>query len=157
MTQTTWFQHALERTGWTTRNQAAALLVPGVFIMLVFGGIYLSQVASYAATNRHIEELIAVRDRLERDNERLRGEIAELETVPRLLSRAEELGFLPAEAIDIEYMVIDGYNPNRSRTVIPVREAEEQEAVATYDATFSGWLQQQFDLLRRQFDTFGRR
>ncbi len=149
------FQHTLERFGWNTRNQALALIVPGLLIALVFAGLYLSQVASFATTNRQIEELIAERDRLERQNEQLRGEIAALETMPRLLSHAEGLGFRPATATDIEYYVIDGYNPNRSRTVVPPDANDNFQQAAVYDETFSGWLQQQWDSLQQQFANFG--
>ncbi len=155
MSKQTWLQHALAQRGFQPQNQVVALIVLGILIVLVFGGIYLSQVANFATTNRQIEELIAVRDRLERTNEQLRAEIAALETVPRLLARARELGFRQATANDIEYLVVDGYNPNRDRSVVPLVAAAE-DAPPVYEETFGGWLQQQFDALRRQFESFGR-
>jgi len=151
---TSWFQHALRRTGWRPQNQAVALGVLGVIMGLILGGVYLSQVASFATTNRQIEALIAERDRLERTNEQLRAEIASLETVPRLLARSQELGFRPALATDIEYLVVEGYNPNRGETVIEL-EANDDELIPVYDETFSGWLQQQVDSLTQQFNEFG--
>lgn len=149
-------QHTLTQRGINIGNPAIALLLPALFIMLVFAGIYLSQIATYASTNREIESLIAVRNRLEQNNERLRAEIAELETIPRLLVRAEEQGFFPAEAADIEYLLIDGYNPNRALSVVSLDEDDEFEDIPVYDETFSGWIQQQLDSLTRQFDSFGR-
>ena len=80
-------------------------MILGVFIMLIFAGVYLTQIATYATTNRRIVALIEDRDRLERRNEELRAEIARLQTVPRLLERAQALGFRPATADDIEYIV----------------------------------------------------
>jgi hypothetical protein len=148
-------QHTLERFGMRPQNQVAALGVLGLMIMLIFGGVYLSQVAAYATTVRQIDELVGERGELERTNEQLRGEIAALETIPRLLRRAEELGFLPAAATDIEYIVVDGYNPNRARTVIPLNTDDNADTAPQYDETFSGWVQQQFDALRRQFEGFG--
>lgn len=152
-----WLQHTLERTGLQTRSQATALIALGVIITLIFGGIYLSQVATYAATNREIEDRIAERNELELRNEDLRAEIARLETVPRLLERAEALGFRPASAEEIQYLVIAGYNPDRDGSVVPlVGENDEFQDIASYDATFGGWLQQQWDSLQQQFNTFGR-
>jgi cell division protein FtsB len=151
-----WLQHTLGHN-WQPRNQVAALVTLGVIITLIFGGIYLSQVATYAATNRQIESLIQERDRLERRNEELRAEIARFETVPRLLERAEQMGFRPASAADIEYLVIDGYNPDRMPAVVPMIDSEEEfDTAPRYDATFGGWLQQQWDGLRSQFAGFGR-
>jgi hypothetical protein len=148
-------QHTLERFGMRPQNQVAALGVLGLMIMLIFGGVYLSQVAAYATTVRQIDELVGERGELERTNEQLRGEIAALETIPRLLRRAEELGFRPAAATDIEYIVVDGYNPNRARTVIPLNTEDNAATTPLYDETFSGWLQLQVDSLRRQFEGFG--
>lgn len=150
-----WLQHTLARSGWRPRNQATMLAGMGVLLALVLGSLYLSQVVSFAVTNREIEELIAERDRLERANEQLRVEIAAFQTVPRLLSRAQELGFEPASAADIEYLVIDGYNPNREPSVVPLSDQADYTLAPTYDETFSGWVQQQWDALRAQFETFG--
>jgi cell division protein FtsB len=150
-------QHTFERLNTRPQNQVAALGILGLMIMLVFGGVYLSQVATFATTNRQIEQLIEERDQLERTNEQLRGRIAELQTIPRLLARAEELGFRPATAADIEYLVVEGYNPNRNRTVVPQSVDLLPNTAPQYDETFSGWVQQQFDHLRQQFQGFGGR
>ena len=151
-----WIQHTFSRKRFRTRNQATALAVLGVAILLILGSLYLSQVASFAITNRQIEELISRRDELKRHNERLIGEIASFRTVPRLFARAQAIGFRPAANADIDYILIEGYNPNRERDAV----ASAHAAVATspasvYDETFGSWLEQQFALLRDQFQSFG--
>ncbi len=150
-----WFQHTFERTRRNSRSQVTALILLGLLIALIFGGVYLSQVASYATNNREISSLIAQRDRLELENEALRADIARLQTVPRLLERARQMGFRPATALDIQYLVIDGYNPERQTQIVPLVSDDEFQDAPQYDETFSGWLQQQWDGLRRQFDGFG--
>lgn len=151
-----WIQHTLRRQRFQPQNQAAALAVLGILIALILGALYLSQVASFAITNRQIEALIAQRDELERTNEQLIAEIASFRTVPRLLARAQDLGFRPATNADIEYLVVEGYNPNRSPSVVETTAVEDKaEDIPVYDETFSGWLEQQFALLREQFDEFG--
>jgi len=149
------FKHARNRPGWQPQRQAAWLVLLGALIMLTFGGISLSQIANYASTNREIEALIDERDRLELQNEQLRAEIASLQTVPRLLERAQSLGYRPATSADIEHITVDGYNPNRNETVVELQE-EEEAAAPQYDATFAGWLQQEWDKLVNQFRAFGR-
>ncbi len=152
----TWVQHALERTGWKPQNQVVTLGLLAILITLVFAGIYLSQVANFAILNRETLRLIEQRDQLERRNEELRGQIAELETVPRLLERARARGFRLAEARDLEYLVVEGYNPNRVITAAPLVAQETAPTTPIYDETFGGWLEAQWDLLRRQFESFGR-
>ncbi|MAU08919.1 MAG: hypothetical protein CL607_03790 [Anaerolineaceae bacterium] len=153
---TRWMQHTIGRRGWQPRNQAAVLLGLALILALVFAGVYLSQVASYAATNREISALIEERDRLEFANEQLRVEIASLKTIPRLLDRAQQLGYRYANPSEVQYMVIDGYNPNRDQTVVDLETRDTEASAPQYEETFGGWLQQQFDSLSRQFEGFGR-
>ncbi len=151
-----WIQHTFSRKRFRTRNQATALAILGVAILLILGSLYLSQVASFAITNRQIEELIKQRDELKRQNEGLIGEIASYRTVPRLFARAEAIGFRPATNADIDYILIDGYNPNRDRITVSSADVTAVEPpAAIYDETFGGWLEQQFALLRDQFQSFG--
>ena len=150
----TWFQHTFSRNRFRTRNQATAMAILGVAVLLILGSLYLSQVASFAITNRQIEDLISRRDQLKRQNEQLIGEIASFRTLPRLYARAVEIGFRPATNNDIDYLVIEGYNPQRdfaSRDTLPASEP----AASAYDETFGGWLGAQFALIRQQFESFG--
>jgi cell division protein FtsL len=151
-----WIRHTFRRQRFQTQTQAATLAVLGIFIALVLGALYLSQVASFAITNREIQDLIDQRNELERTNEQLIAEIASFRTVPRLLARAQEIGFRPATNADIEYLVVDGYNPEQTLDITNVSHAEIQlEPVPEYDETFGGWIEQQLASLRQQFETFG--
>lgn len=151
-----WIQHTFSRKRFRTRNQATALAILGVAILLILGSLYLSQVASFAITNRQIEDLISRRDELKRQNERLVGEIASFRTVPRLFARAEAIGFRPATNADIDYILIEGYNPNREKAaVVAVVNTPVEPPAPVYDETFGSWLEQQFARLRSQFQSFG--
>lgn len=151
-----WIQHTFSRKRFRTRNQATALAILGVAVLLILGSLYLSQVASFAITNREIEDLISRRDQLKRQNEQLIGEIASFRTVPRLYARAVEIGFRPATNSDIDYLVIDGYNPQRAYAPFEASAGSQlHEAAPVYEETFSGWLERQFTLLRDQFESFG--
>lgn len=147
-----WFQHVLRRSNFQPRRQAIALGAAGVLITLVVGVLVLTQVASTATLGRQLDQLVAERNRLQRMNEQLRVEIAELKSVPNLLARAQELGFVPASAESIEYLAVDGYDPRREPPVLP--QEEQEDAVPAYDETFWGWLQQTWDMLTGQFEDF---
>ena len=149
----TWLQHTLDRSRWRPQRQALALGVLGLFVAIIIGGLYLSQSSSSSAIGRQLEELIAQRDDLEQANEQLRAEIASLESMPRLQQRAQELGFTAADGTNIEYLVVDGYNPNREAAVVPLQA--KTDPIPTYDESFTGWLQQQIDSLRNQLQNFG--
>ncbi len=149
-----WLQHTLRRRSWRVQRQAVALGALGLFVAIIIGALYLAQASSLSTLGRQLEVQIAQRNRLEQTNEQLRAEIAELRSVPRLLARAQELSFAQAARDQIEYLVIDGYNPNRAQTVAPVIEEADEEPLPVYDETFIGWVQQQWDAFRRQFEGF---
>ncbi len=153
----TWFQHTFSRKRFQTRNQATAMAILGIAVLLILGSLYLSQVASFAITNREIEDLISRRDQLKRQNEQLIGEIASYRTVPRLFARAVEIGFRPATNSEIDYLLIEGYDSKGSKARADAFSPEPLEAAAPiYEETFSGWLEQQFTLLTEQLESFGK-
>ena len=148
-----WLQHTLDRSRWRPQRQALALGVLALFVVIIIGALYLSQSSSSSVIGRQLEDLLAQRDDLEQANEQLRAEIASLESMPRLQQRAQELGFTAADGTNIEYLVVDGYNPNREAAVVPLQA--KTDPIPTYDESFTGWLQQQIDSLRNQLQNFG--
>jgi cell division protein FtsB len=150
---TNWFNHTFRRRPWRTQRQAIALLTLSFFVAIIIGALYLAQASAVSTTGRQLEELIAQRNLLEQNNEQLRAEIAGFQSVPRLEQRARELGFVLAGREDIEYLVIVGYDPEREPLSTPVpEESAPADAVAVYDETFLGWLQQQWDAFTSQVE-----
>jgi cell division protein FtsL len=148
----TWVQQAVRRSPLQGQQQILGLAVLGTLMAVIIGALYLSNVAEMSTIGRQLEVLLTERDELEQTNEQLRVQIAELRSVPRLLARAEELGFRNATGNEVEYLIVEGYNPQRERTVAPIDAP--QTTLPEYDETFRGWLQQQIDRLSRQFATY---
>jgi hypothetical protein len=147
-----WIQHALKRSAWRPQRQVVALATLGFFIALILGALYLTQVASEATTNRHLEELLDERDDLERINEELRAEIAQLKSVGNLQARAEAVGFTLANQDQILYLPVAGYVPGQANPVAPVASVESQDITPdVYDETFGDWLGRQWQALREKF------
>ncbi len=152
-----WIGHALRRTRWRPQRQALALGSLGMFVAIIIGALYLAQAASTSALGRQLEDQISVRNQLEQQNEKLRGDIASLQSVPRLLARAQELGYTLAGPEAIEYLTIAGYNPERSLSGNRLSAEPTPTPTLlppTYDETFTGWVQQQLDQLSSQFNSF---
>jgi hypothetical protein len=147
-----WFRHALRQTGWRPQRQVVALALLGIFLSLVMGALYLSEVAVEAARGREMRDLVERRDQLEGSNELLRVQIAELQSLTRLRARAEELGFKPASNDDMLFIVVEGYTANRSKTVAPLQSQDQDLPV--YSESFGGWLEQAFGSLFQQFQQF---
>lgn len=150
MASENWLQHTFRRGAWRPQRQAVALTTLGIFVAIIIGALYLSQSASTSTLGRQLEALIIERSNLEQQNERLRAEIASLQGVPRLLTRAQELGFVPADGDDIQYIVVNGYNPNRGDTVAPL--IASTPTVPEYEESFLGWVREQWDAFTRQLE-----
>lgn len=131
------------------QGQTVAIISLLVVLFLIIGGLYLAQATTNISTARDIELLDQERGRIERDNERLRAEIARLQSLDNLHTRAADLGFREAAPDDIQYLSVDGYVYNQPAPtptlIVPTATPE------TYEENFAGWLQRQFDSLRDQF------
>lgn len=148
-----WVGHVLDRARWRPQRQAVALATLGLFVAVIMGALYLSQSAHMSALGRQLDDMIADRNLLEQSVEQLRAEIALLQSMPRLQSRAEAMGFVPADADQIIYIVVDGYDPEREIEIVPLDSSAN--SLPEYDEDFGGWLNQLFDDVRHQLETFG--
>jgi len=142
--------HTLNQQPWRNQTPLVATLALIVVIGIVIAALYLIQTSGTTITARELDEMSAQRARLERDNERLRAEIAQLESLPRLMTRAADMGFHQAGEDEIQYLIVNGYRYNRPK-VTPTPTATPPQPEQIYDETMSGWLRKQWDNLKRQF------
>jgi len=142
--------HTLNQQPWRNQTQLVATLALIVVIGIIIAALYLIQTSTTTVTARELNEMSNQRARLERDNERLRADIAQLESLPRLMTRAAELGFHEAQEDEIQYLIVNGYRYDRPK-VTPTPTPTPTPAEQIYDETLSGWLRKQWDDLKHQF------
>jgi cell division protein FtsL len=143
-------QNSHTSSPWRNQTQLVATLTLVVVVGIIIAALYLIQTSTTTITARELQEMGSHRDQLERNNERLRAEIAESQSLPRVMTRAAELGFRQANEDEIQYIIVDGYRYNRPQvtpTPTPTPVAPEQ----VYDETLGGWIQKQWDSLKTQF------
>jgi cell division protein FtsL len=94
---------------WLTEAQAA--LSWGVILALgaLLGTIYLYQASRIAGVGRHVQDLQNQLDDVKRVNAELERQVAEGQSLERLQSEAERLGFVRARPEDIEYIIVPDY------------------------------------------------
>ncbi len=144
--------HTVQQPWRNQRQLVATLGLIGV-IGLIIATLYLFQSSRSTVSSRELGEMSDYRARLERENERTRAEIAELQSLPRVMTRAAELGFRPADPSEIQYIIVDGYRYDRP-IVTPTPSPTAQTAEQIYDETLGGRLRKQWDGLKRQLDTW---
>jgi len=136
-----WFRHALRQAPWRTETQTTSLVLVVVVLVAVIGALYLAQASRTAAAGRQLQQLESERQRLEQQNAQLRAEIAAQQSVPRLISEAQALGYTLARASRVEYLPVDTVPPQPSPTPAPPIRAAE--VVPRYDETLESWLSEQ--------------
>jgi hypothetical protein len=148
LTQREWLQHALRRAPWRSQVQATALVALGLVVSIIIGALYLAQATSTATAGRDLEALEMRLERLERENERLRAEIASAQTIPNLIRRAQDMNFVPATSAQIMHLTVDGYRPPPPEPVVRA----ETSPLPEYDETLNDWLVQQWNNFLSQLD-----
>jgi len=147
-----WLQQAVRRTADKHEQQVFYLLVLGVVMALIVGALYLVNVAGTSTIGRQLEALLLEREQLEHSNEQLRIQIAELRSVPRLIARAEELGFRQVTQGEIEYLFVEGYRIVEQQTVAPIELSPLR--LPEYDETLWGWIRLQANAMLSQFEAY---
>jgi hypothetical protein len=79
--------------------------------LLLIGGMYLAVNNKVARAGREVLRLEAAREELLRTNSALQAELAQRAAPEVMLERAEGLNFRPAKLSDVEYIVVEGYQP----------------------------------------------
>ena len=146
-------QQAVRLVPWRTQTQTAAIVALVLVIAIIIGALYLAQATTTATTGQLLLQLSATRDSLQRNNEALAGEIAQMRNIGNLRGRAQALGFVPVGPDKQEYVVVNGYSPVRA-TATP---EFTPEPTFVYDETFNGWAQKQWNSLTKQFEDWAGR
>ncbi|MBL7201317.1 MAG: hypothetical protein ISS56_14350 [Anaerolineae bacterium] len=132
-----WISHCIKESRWRLGERATAGALLILFAVSLLGWIYLTQASHIATTGRRVLELEEEKTRLQQENLELVAEIAEIESVHRVASRAKELGFAPTAVEESEFLVIGD-------TVQEVASAPEEDspAVRWWDGVasqFTAW------------------
>ncbi len=95
------------RLGLPTLRGTPGLLL-AILIMSLVGWMYLSQASEGAETARRTRELRQQKEELQRQNDQLTYEIANLASVDRLAQRARELGYV--DIWEARFLVVTDYS-----------------------------------------------
>mgnify|MGYP006295869261 FL=1 len=95
-----WASHGVKRGRLEFRSRPMVVLTVIVVVLTLVAAVYLMLVSRTAAQGRRIEQLQTEIFRLQRENEQLTVEIAEVSSVPQLMERAAALGFATPERLE---------------------------------------------------------
>lgn len=98
--------HCTKNGRWKLEGRSAIGVLLILLAISLLGWVYLAQASYVATTSRRVDDLEAKKARLLEENLELMTEIARLESVSRLSTRAQELGFEPISSETAEYLAL---------------------------------------------------
>ncbi len=98
-----------KRLGQLTEAQAALGWGIALVLVALLGTIYLRQTSQIATIGRQVQLLQIDLDNIQRENGAIERKIAEGQSLDQLQDAAARMGFVPANADDIEYLVVLDY------------------------------------------------
>ncbi len=130
--------------------EAQAALGWAIIVILgaLVGTIYLVQASSVAQLGRRMQILQNDLADLKRGNAEIERKIAESQSLDQLQIRAQQLGFLPANPDEIDYLVVPDYPADEPEITLeslrPVEAVPPPEPIETMEQAIMMWIQQRF-------------
>jgi len=138
-----WLSHGFKRA--PSLFEAQAALGWGVVVALaaLVGVLYLTLGSEAVISGYNMQRMTWELKLLQQENTKLEAQIAKYQSVNALQSRAQELGFIPADPEDIEYMPVNEYPPVPEEPVIVHPQIAPQESEGSWWDNllrgFTGW------------------
>jgi hypothetical protein len=115
---------AYRQTPWRVQKQWIGLFTLALVLVASVALVYLNITTQAATTGAEIQNLEMDAIALMRQIETDRTQLAKLTSIDEMLKRANDLGFVPIESSQIQYMVIPDYHPRQTAALAPAPEPE---------------------------------
>lgn len=130
---------AFRQAPWRVQVQVIASLAAGAIVIVALGGLYLTEASRAATAGRDVQSLQAQKAELDFLIDRQLALIAQAKSVDRLEQRARDLGYVPAEIGQIDFVVVEGYyGPQYHLPVETVPQPRPE--LPDYNESLGTWL-----------------
>ncbi len=136
-------RQASKQAAWRIRARLTSGTVMWLIVLLVIGGVYMAVNAKMTRTGRDLLELEEDRTNLRRTNAELTSKLAALTAPDRMVELAAAMGFHPAGNDEVEYVLVEGYQPEGA-FIAPRPVSWEDEVVVSLSPAYSETLGQWF-------------
>jgi hypothetical protein len=103
------FVHAYKIAPWRVQRQWIGNVLLAVVSLAMIAALYLDVTAQAAIAGREIQDLTAAIAASQQASADLQTELAELTSASVMEERAQDLGFIPMEPNEVEYLIVPGY------------------------------------------------
>lgn len=130
---------AFKQAPWRVQIQLIASLAAIAIVIVALGGLYLIEASGAATAGRDVQSLQSQKAELELAIDRQRALIASAKSVARLEARARELGYTPAQAGQLDFVLVEGYYGSQLHVPVAADPAPQPE-LPDYNETLGTWL-----------------
>ncbi len=135
------FAHAYQQAPWRVQRQWVGAFLLAVLALAMVAALYLDVTARAAITGREIQDLQLQIASIQRTNADLQTRLATSLSTSNMASRAFTLGFRPAEAGEIHYLIVPGfYRPSAVMLVSSAPQSVTQTLPPEYSESLFDWF-----------------
>jgi hypothetical protein len=109
-------------------------------VIAALGGLYLTEASRAATAGRDVQSLQVAKADLEFVIDRQTALVAQAKSVSRLQKRAVEMGFVPAEAEQIDYVKVEGYYGPQLLVPADTNTPTNSPVLNNYNETLGAWV-----------------
>ncbi len=141
MINVTHLTHAYRQAPWRIQRQWAGAFLLGVLALAMISALYLDVTAQAAILGREIQRLRWETAEMNRANADLQSRRAALLSTTVMDVRARALGYRPAEAGEIHYLVVPGYaRPAAVTLAVPNAPVSAPSTPPEYTQSLLEWI-----------------
>lgn len=130
---------AFKQAPWRVQMQWIASLAAMAIAVIALGGLSLTEASRTATAGRDVQLLQDQKAELQFVIDRKTALIAQAKAVQRLETRAREIGFVPAEVEQMDFILVAGYYGPQVKAP-PATPPTAPPRLPNYDETLGAWL-----------------
>ena len=137
--------HAYRQAPWRIQRQWLMGFLLGVLAIAMVSSLYLDITAQAAISGREIQGLTADISSIQESNADLQTRLAEQSSDAVMSKRAADLGYVPVDPSQLQYIVVPGYVAPQPDilAVAPALQPSAPSIPPEYTQSLIEWLQQQ--------------
>ena len=138
-------EKSFKQAQWRRHRQITVPILIIVFALGMFGAIYLAETSRAAVTGRHVQQLRRQVENIGYENDLIHANNAYLESASLLMERAGQLGYVPLQLDQIEYLIVPNFGYDQDdHSILRSEGNDSADLTSYYDESLSEWAVRHF-------------
>ena len=138
-------EKSFKQAQWRRHRQITVPILIIVFALGMFGAIYLAETSRAAVTGRNVQQLRRQVENIGYENDLIHANNAYLESASLLMERAGQLGYVPLQLDQIEYLIVPNFGYEQDdHSILRSEGNDSADLTSYYDESLSEWAVRHF-------------